>query len=93
MGGTFAGIGGVARDSSETVVACFAKRLVGSFSPYVAECLAVQEGLKFAMACGLQISAIETYTIRVVNVVCSLKTLGDPKLIISDIQKLLPYLS
>ena len=37
----------------------------GSFFPYVAECLAFQEGLEFVTACGLQIFVVETDALAV----------------------------
>lgn len=87
VGGCFAGAGGVVRDLNGTVIACFAKKLVGSFSPYVAECLALREGLEFATACGLQISVVETDALAVVQAVYSSETFDDAELIISDIRK------
>ncbi|GMN36179.1 hypothetical protein TIFTF001_005799 [Ficus carica] len=87
VGGSFAGAGGVVRDLNGTVIACFAKKLVGSFSPYVAECLAFREGLEFATACGLQISVVETDALAVVQTVYSSKTFDDAELIISDNRK------
>ncbi|GMN28758.1 hypothetical protein TIFTF001_041220 [Ficus carica] len=49
----FVGIGAVIRDAAGTVISCLSKRVAGLFSPHVAECIALREGLEMAMACGV----------------------------------------
>lgn len=56
----FISVGAVVRDSGGLVVACLSKRLIGNFSPHVAECLALREWLEFAKPSGLQIDVAET---------------------------------
>ncbi|GMN60070.1 hypothetical protein TIFTF001_029170 [Ficus carica] len=49
----FAGIGAVIRDSSGALVACFLPTVQGFFSPHIAECLALREGLQFVKNLGM----------------------------------------
>lgn len=59
-GSEFRGVGAVIRDHTGAVVACLSRKIHGSFSPVAAECLAIREGLLFAVSCGLKINIVET---------------------------------
>ncbi|GMN71738.1 hypothetical protein TIFTF001_055958 [Ficus carica] len=52
MGNDEVGIGAIIRDSEGMVVAGFGRRVTGFFSPHIAECLALREGLSFDLVLG-----------------------------------------
>lgn len=45
------------------------QRVAGLFSPHVAECIALREGLEMAMACGVAIDSVETDAVNIVKAV------------------------
>ncbi|EXB54732.1 hypothetical protein L484_012832 [Morus notabilis] len=55
IGSNCVGLGAVIRDDVGQVLACLAKKLDGSFSPFIAECLAPREGLLLAKQAGIPI--------------------------------------
>lgn len=63
----FSGVGAIIRDDQGSACACLARKLVGMFSSYAAECLALREGLKFVAAYGLPVSVMETDAVNVVT--------------------------
>ena len=63
----FFGVGAIIRDAREVVQACLAKKILIAHSPFVAECLALKEGLEFARACNLRVAWIESDAANVVH--------------------------
>ncbi|GMN44999.1 hypothetical protein TIFTF001_014195 [Ficus carica] len=66
MGLDFAGIGAVIRDAASVVISCLSKRVAGLFSPHVAECIAMREGLEMATACGIVGESVESDAANIV---------------------------
>lgn len=85
----YIGVGAVVRDAEGVVWACLAKKLPGSFSSFIAECIALREGLVFARQCGLDVHDIEVDVSRVAQVVNGGATLGEEGAVIEDILSLL----
>ncbi|GMN59896.1 hypothetical protein TIFTF001_028983 [Ficus carica] len=56
----FIGNGVVAREDCEVVLGAVSRRMAGSFSPCVGECMAVKEGAWFAPSCGFLKWVVET---------------------------------
>ncbi|GMN43538.1 hypothetical protein TIFTF001_012737 [Ficus carica] len=81
-------IGAVIRDHLEVVVASCARRIEGSFSPYIAECLALQEGLLIAKNLGVQMEAVETDIVRLVHETQNPLSISDDSPLIADIVNL-----
>ncbi|GMN51121.1 hypothetical protein TIFTF001_020286 [Ficus carica] len=59
------------RDETSDVCECLAKRLRGTFSHFVAECLALREGLEFPAARGMPISVAKSDAMNVIQSVNS----------------------
>lgn len=76
------------RDHLEIVVAVCARRIEGSFSPYIAECLALREGLLQAKNIGVQMEAVETDVVRLVHEVQNPLSISDDSPLIADIVNL-----
>ena len=60
LNGDHIGLGAVVRDSRGYVFGLMSKSIPGMFSPYIAECIALLEGLRIARSHGLMISIAET---------------------------------
>ena len=58
------------RDSLGHVLGTMAYKMKGSFDPYLAECLAIQQRLVFVAECGLYVDQVESDSL---NVVCVIK--------------------
>ena len=54
----------------------------GSFSPYIAKCLALRDGLDFAITCGLSVSVVEMDGLVIIQAMYSPELLDDAKVII-----------
>ena len=78
-----AGIGVIIRDFWGLVIG-FARRVTGFFSPHIAECLALWEGLSFAQDLGLQIEITETYAVRLTSEVQNPSSIGENSVLIAD---------
>ncbi|GMN68428.1 hypothetical protein TIFTF001_037504 [Ficus carica] len=87
------GVGACIRDSEGAMVACLAKKIVGRFSPHLAECIALRKGLEFAASRGLQVAFMESDAANVVSAVNERRTLGDDGVVIEDIVRLLSSVS
>ena len=83
------GIGAVLRDEKGIILGAVAKSLEGSFSPFLAECIALREGLIFAKDLNLGPIVVETDAINVVTAVgdnCELSIEGP---ILEDVKQLM----
>lgn len=67
----YVGIGAVAQDHLGTVLAATSLHISGRFSPHIAECLAIKEGVKLAQAQGFSARLVESNAFNVVVVVRS----------------------
>ncbi|GMN68400.1 hypothetical protein TIFTF001_037459 [Ficus carica] len=85
----FVGVGAVVRDSDGVVIACLARKLVGSFPPLTAEFLALREGLEFVASCGVRVSEVETDALLVVQAIVTSDPPDDLDPIVYDIRALL----
>lgn len=85
----FIGICAVIRDEAGTMCACLEKKIAGFFSPFLAKCIALWEGLIFAQSQGFSISVAELDALRVVQAVNEESTLREEGVIIYDIIRLL----
>lgn len=81
------------RDLDAVVLAGFAKRIYGCFSPFVAKCMALHEGLLLARKCGLDVRIIETDALCVVQSINSRAFIGEGGAIIEDILNMLSLIS
>ena len=63
------GIGAAIRDEKGSILGAMAKSLEGSFSPFLAECLALREGLSFAKEIECVNLEVETDAINVVSAI------------------------
>ena len=85
------GLGAVVRDFQGNALGIMAKRVDGCFSPYMAECLALLEGLQFAKREGLMISMVETDAQMVVHALSHDQSHAPEGLIIREIRHLLTW--
>ncbi|PON77083.1 hypothetical protein PanWU01x14_030920 [Parasponia andersonii] len=88
-GEEYIGVGIILHDHSGSVLAAFAKRLVGCFSVETAELLAMREELLFASRIGLSISILEYDALRVIHGLQETHPLAPNALIFSDIKALI----
>ncbi|PON42145.1 Ribonuclease H-like domain containing protein [Trema orientale] len=88
-GYTYVGVGAVVRDHWGPIVAAVATRLVGSFGVFIAECLALREGLQFCLASNLEVNVVETDALNVASAVLSYSPLSEESSILADISLLL----
>ena len=85
--GSGTGIGAIIRDERGITVGAISKRLPNPYSPLVAECIAIREGLSFAFNCGLQTIYVESDCLMAIQAING----NDPSVIdsiISDIRDL-----
>ncbi|PON59199.1 hypothetical protein PanWU01x14_161260 [Parasponia andersonii] len=68
-GYTYVRVGAVIRDHLGSIVAAVATRPVGSFGVFIAECLALYEGLQFCLASNLEVNVVETDALNVASAV------------------------
>ena len=83
------GIGAVLRDEKGIILGAVAKSVEGSFSPFLAECIALREGLIFTKDLNLGPIVVDTDAFNVVTVVgdnCALSMEGP---ILEDVKQLL----
>lgn len=90
-GTNFIGIGVVARDDSGVVLGAMARCMIGSFTPHIAECMAVREGVWFARAGGFPRWVVETDAINVARAVFSPSSLSVEANVLEDIHELLSF--
>ncbi|PON87267.1 Ribonuclease H-like domain containing protein [Trema orientale] len=83
------GVGAVIRDYKGDVMGAMAKRIKGSFDPYIAECFAIREGLAFAKESFLHVRMVETDSLRVVNALGRYDKYAEESLILDDVKCLL----
>ncbi|PON72563.1 Ribonuclease H-like domain containing protein [Trema orientale] len=74
------------------VVGAFTTRFRGRFSPFIAECIAVREGLKFAMEEGVMVNIVETDCLNIISAIHSRSSLSIESSIIEDIVVILSWL-
>ncbi|PON70557.1 Ribonuclease H-like domain containing protein [Parasponia andersonii] len=79
------GMGAVIRDSKRTVCGALSTKIKGHPSAYVAECLALCAGLRFALSQGLFISTVESDSLKVISAVKKIEPLSFEGPIINDI--------
>lgn len=81
----FIGVGKVARNDRGVVRRALSRRIFGSFSPHVGECLAVREGVWMALSLGVSQWSIESDAINVVQSVLNANDQSMEANIIDDI--------
>ncbi|GMN52856.1 hypothetical protein TIFTF001_022008 [Ficus carica] len=86
------GIGAAIRDDKGSILEAVAKSVEGSFSPYVAECLALREGLRFTKEIECANIEVETDAINVVSAVVDNRELSMEGPILEDVKQLLAQL-
>ncbi|GMN53247.1 hypothetical protein TIFTF001_022384 [Ficus carica] len=86
------GIGVAIRDEKGSILGAVAKSVEGSFSPFVAECLALREGLRFAKEIECANLEVETDAINVVSAVVDNRELSMEGPIMEDIKLLFSQL-
>ncbi|GMN28393.1 hypothetical protein TIFTF001_041162 [Ficus carica] len=86
------GIGAAIRDDKGSILGAVAKSVEGSFSPFVAECLALCEGLRFAKEIECANIEVETDVINVVSAVVDNRELSMEGPILEDVKQLLAQL-
>ncbi|PON80746.1 hypothetical protein PanWU01x14_003020 [Parasponia andersonii] len=74
------------------VVGAFTTRFHGRFSAFIVECIAVREGLKFAMEEGVMVNIVETDCLNVISAIHSGSSLGIESSIIEDLIVFLSWL-
>ena len=62
-------IGGVIRNDKGVVLGAMAMKLSGKYDPYIAECMAIRQGLWFANEAGLLIDIVESDSLNAVNAI------------------------
>ena len=67
---------------------CQTKKIQGSFSPFIAECLALRESFLFAKDCGICIQIAEVDVTRVVQAVNCGDSLAEEGAVINNILEL-----
>ncbi|PON79280.1 Ribonuclease H-like domain containing protein, partial [Parasponia andersonii] len=85
------GIGAVIRDHRGRVA--MAKKMIGPFTAFIAECHALRVGIRFCEQSNLKISAIETDALNVAAAVHSFSPLSEESSILSDVKHLLQSFS
>ncbi|PON83892.1 Ribonuclease H-like domain containing protein [Trema orientale] len=63
------GVGIIVRDNFGMIVAAVTRKITGFFSPFLAECIAVRDGLHFCVKLNLPIRTIETHARNVVKAI------------------------
>ncbi|GMN45119.1 hypothetical protein TIFTF001_014327 [Ficus carica] len=86
------GIGAAIRDDKGSILGAVAKSVEGSFSPFVAECLAIREGLRFVKEIECANIKVETDAINVVSAVVDNRELSMEGPILEDVKQLLAQL-
>ena len=86
------GIGAAIRDDKGSFLGAMAISVVGSFSPFVAECLALREGLRFAKEIECVDIVVETDAINVVSAVEDNRELSTEGPILEDVKQLFAQL-
>lgn len=79
------GPGAVIRDSQGFVMGAMSKSVSGIFSPFLAECMAIREGLQFAWESGLKVSSVESDAAQAVHSVNNPAVLAPVDPVIEDI--------
>lgn len=87
----FIGIGVVVRDDSGVVLGTMARRMIGSFTPHIAACMAVREGVWFARARGFLRWVVETDAINIACAVFPPSSLSVEANVLEDIHELLSF--
>ncbi|GMN27390.1 hypothetical protein TIFTF001_001625 [Ficus carica] len=82
------GIGAVIRDEEGSILGAMARSVGGSFSPFVAECFALREGLRFAKEIKCADIEVETDAINVVSAVEDNRELSLECPILEDVKQL-----
>ncbi|GMN66693.1 hypothetical protein TIFTF001_035757 [Ficus carica] len=86
------GIGAAIRDEKGSILGAVAKSVEGFFSPFLAECLALREGLSFAKEIECVNLEVETDAINVVSAVMENQELSMEGPILEDVKQLLAQL-
>ena len=74
------------RDAAGVVVSCLSKRVAELFSPHVAECIAMREGLEMATTCGLVVESVESGVVNIVQAIKSTCSVNEAGPIINGIK-------
>ncbi|GMN34653.1 hypothetical protein TIFTF001_004807 [Ficus carica] len=85
----FVGIGAIIRDEACFVMGAMAKKVPGVFSPLLAECIAIREGLQPAMDSGLRVHIIESDCSLAINKIVNFEVLAPDFPIIEDTSRLI----
>lgn len=89
----FVAVGAIIRDDQGFVMGAMAKKVYGLFSPFfIAECLAIREGLCFAADCGLRVQIVASDSLQATNRVRRRDSSGPEFPIVEDIVDLLDVL-
>lgn len=88
----FAGVRAITRDEASFVLVATAKKVPGVFSPLLAECIAIREGLQFAIDSGLRVQSIESDASLAIQKIANLEVLAPEFPIIEDISRLIGVL-
>ena len=91
-GSAYIGIGAAIRDERGAIVGAVAKSVEGSFSSFLAECITLREGLKFAKEIECVNLEVETDATNVVSAVVDNRELSVESLILEDVKQLLVQL-
>lgn len=87
------GVDVVVCDAEGQVLSAIAEIVHGNFDPYVAECIALRQGLLFAKDTGLQVIYVETDSLNVVRAFGRDDMLAEEGLILNDVRLLLEEVS
>ena len=68
--------------------ACLARSVVGNFSPFLVECLALREDLEFAPSCNLRIAWLESDARNIIRAVLDDHFEGAEGVVTQDIKRL-----
>ena len=82
------GIGAAIRDEEGLILGVMAKSVEGSFSPFLAECIALREGLRFAKEIECVNLEVETDAINVVSAVVDNQELSMEGPILENVKQL-----
>ncbi|GMN43800.1 hypothetical protein TIFTF001_012998 [Ficus carica] len=82
------GIGAAIRDDKGSFLGALAISVEGSFSPFVAECLALREGLRFAKEIECVDIVVETDAINVISAIKDNRELSTEGPILEDVKQL-----